>query len=412
MRARARRLFLAAGSGLLLACACGAPASLDRAVLARQDDAYVRAVLALGVRDPDSLDFYAGPAVWMQSARSAFVPLGDVRTLASSLAAEIAGTRSRSPWTSSRRTFLHAQLAAVIGRIDVLNGRRLPFDEESRLLFGADAGGRDHATFAGIRSELDRLLPGGGSLAARYGALERRFVVPPDRLPVVLARAIEECRHVTAAHLTLPPDERVSVEYVRGMPWSAFTKYEGQRHSRTAVNLDFAFTIDRLLDVACHETYPGHHAINVLLEPRVQPLFSPESLRTEGAASYAPALAFSAGQRLALERDVLMPMAGIDVGQAAVYLRASALVDRLGWLQADIARRYLDGRLEFVRAAAALEDEALMPPEAAGSMLKFFNEFRTYVVTYTVGRDLVRDRVEAEPEAEARWRAYRRWIGT
>ena len=59
--------------------------------------------------------------------------------------------------------------------------------------------------------------------------------------------------------------------------------------------------------------------------------------------------------------------------------------------QLDVARRYLDGDLEFARAARELEEGALMP--SADATLKFFNEFRTYAVAYTVGRDAVaRDR--------------------
>jgi len=77
-------------------------------------------------------------------------------------------------------------------------------------------------------------------------------------------------------------------------------------------------------------------------------------------------------------------------------------------VEAAVARRYLDGELEFERAGAALEAGALMAhPEAA---LKYINEFRTYVVTYTYGRELAERFVDAtagpSPTAEARWRAY------
>src|SRR5262249_29856359 len=57
--------------GLLLsAVACAHPT--DR--LDAQAERYVRIVLALGERDPDSLDFYAGPTAWRADARRAFVP--------------------------------------------------------------------------------------------------------------------------------------------------------------------------------------------------------------------------------------------------------------------------------------------------------------------------------------------------
>jgi hypothetical protein len=396
-------------SGVLLACCSGLARTVDRAALARQDDEYVRIVLELAVRDPDSLDFYAGPDAWLSEARAAFEPLPTVKERALVLIGDLAATRSVSSGALSMRASLIAQLHAVATRIDQLQGRPLAFDEESRALFNLDIGERDPHQFARIRSDLDRLLPGRGSPAARFTELERQFIVPADRLAQVVDRAVAECRRVTLSHLALPPSEHVDVEYVHDMRWPAFTTYEGAAHSRTRINLDVGFPMDRVLDLACHETYPGHHTIDVLLDPRVQPLFSPQSLRTEAAASYAPGLVFSVEQRVAFERDTLMPIAGLSTSDTEQYVRASALVDRLRWLQADLARRYLDGRLEFVRAARALHEDTLLSPPAAESMLKFINEFRTYMVAYTAGRDLVRERVEAAPDT-ARWQAYASWL--
>ena len=191
-----------------------------------------------------------------------------------------------------------------------------------------------------------------------------------------MARAVEECRRRTLEHLPLPGDERVDVEYVRDMPWPAFTRYEGRGRSTTQINRDFTLTVDRLLDVACHETYPGHHAINVLLDQPAQLMFSPLAFRTEGAASYAVELAFPDGSRGEFERE-LCRLAGVPDADLERYLAVARLVDRLRWVQVDIARRYLDGGLEFVRAGRALEEEALMPEASTEAMLKFFNRFRT-----------------------------------
>lgn len=408
MRFRSSLILAAATLGL---AASGWKDIVDRARLDRQDDAYVRTALALGIRDPDSLDFYAGPAAWLQDARLEMKPLEQIRADAAALAADLAASSSASAAIRTRRAFLAAQVSAITARIDVLRGQRYTFDEESRRLFGVDIGWKD-GDWPGLRAAIGQFLPGEGSIAGRYAALERRYLVPPGRVPAVLQRAVDACRAAARRHFDLPAHEQASLEYVHGARWPAFTKYEGKAHSRTQVNLDVAFSVDRLLDLACHETYPGHHTINVLLDPRVQPLYSPLSFRTESAASVASRLAFSFEERLALERDVLMPLAGIDPTGAEDYLHLEALVDELRWLQADIARRYLSGQLEFIRAAAALEQEALMLPEAAEATLKFFNEYRTYVVAYTFGYDQLRMRMRAEPSVEARWQAYKRWIGT
>jgi len=354
----------------------------------------------VGVRDPDSLDFYAGPAEWRQHAIDQWTPLDAIRRDARAFAGEVRADPARA--------HLAPELDALASRIDLLTGQRWSFDEESRRLFGVDVGSRDPAEFARARADVDQLLPSGGSLARRFAAFESRFLIPSDRIQAVIARAVDGCREVTRRHLALPANEHVTVEYVRGTPWSAFTTYQGHAQSRTQVNLDFALTVDRALDLACHETYPGHHAINSLTEPIVQAMFSPRSLRTEGASTFAATLAFPGDERVAFERTVLFPLAGLDAASVERYLQVERAVDRLRWLQADVARRYLDGELEFVRAATALEQDALMPsPETT---LKFFNEFRTYAVTYTIGYDSAARFVASKSDPVQKWRAYAAWI--
>ena len=49
-----------------------------------------------------------------------------------------------------------------------------------------------------------------------------------------------------------------------------------------------------------------------------------------------------------------------------------------------VARDYVDGKIEFVRAADALEDRALMAH--AEATVRYLNEFGVYAATYTDGR--------------------------
>ncbi len=367
-----------------------APVSFDAAA-----ESYVRLVLALGERDLDSLDSYHGPAAWQAEARARHATLPDIRAAATTLAESLSGQPN-----DILRDFLIRQLHAVAVRIDILQGARPTFEDEAQRLFGLEGPegreGREgrEGQEGPIRAELDRMLPGRGERAARYAAFDRQFLVAPERLPAVLARAIEGCRAVTRAHVSLPAAERVQVEYVRDLPWSAFTRYDGRFVSRVQVNAALALTVDRALDLACHEAYPGHHTINVLLESRfgashpeffVQPLFSPQSALHEAAASEAPSLALPGAARVAFERDELFPLAGLDPSGAERHVAVGRLVDQLHGVEARVARQYLDGVLDFPRASAVLERDALMP--SADETLKFLNRFRSYAATYTIGRD-------------------------
>jgi hypothetical protein len=127
-------------------------------------------------------------------------------------------------------------------------------------------------------------------------------------------------------------------------------------------------------------------------------------------ATLAADVAFPQTKRLAFERDVLFPIAGLDSKNAALYLRVEDLVDRLHIVEPQVAREYLDGKLEFERAGAKLEDAALMAhPEAA---LKYINEYRSYVTTYTYGRDLMAEQLERRSGGDnnTRWKTYAQWM--
>ena len=267
-----------------------------------------------------------------------------------------------------------------------------------------------------MRGEIDRLLPGRGDLAARYAAFDRRFLIAADRLPAVLSRAIEGCRAATRAHLRLPSAERVDVEYVRELSWSAFTRYQGGFTSRIQVNAGLPLTVDRALDLACHEAYPGHHTIASLLEARfggrveflVQPLFSPQSLLHEAASSLAGMLAFPEPARIAFERDELFPLAGLDPAGAARSRARRTSRRRAPRAFRPTSRAGTSTAASIFRApSAALERDALMP--SADATLKFLNQYRTYAATYTIGRDGLLRHIDAHSSAgdeASRWRAY------
>jgi len=412
---------------------------------ARLDEAaetFVRLGLALAERDPDSLDLYAGPPEWRTAAARSDATLDDIHDRARALAERIETTddhrRDRGDrkenffqralrglrFTSSpnrsadagRADHLLQQIRALGTRIDILKGARPRFDDESRLLFGTAVAPPDPARITAVRDELDRRLAGRGSLRARYAAYQRAFLVPESRRAAVVERALVECRRRTRDHLVLPAAEQLTIAWVSNTPWPAFTRYDGSFHSRLELNAALALTVDGALDTACHEGYPGHHAIAVLqdadlvrrqrrIEFSLQLLFSPDAVRSEGLATVAADVAFNEGERASFERTELLPVAGLSTDlDVDGHVRIEQLVAELRRVQVDIARRYVDGQLEFVRAAAQLEADALVA--APDAFLKFVNEFRTYPVAYVAGADLVKQAL-GRAVGDERWTRYR-----
>ncbi|HUB79738.1 MAG TPA: hypothetical protein VMB03_13120 [Bryobacteraceae bacterium] len=372
--------------------------------------------MALGEHDPDWLDFYDGPPGWVADIRRRPPALPQIKDAAAALIVQLQANPEHLP--AARVDFLVKQLKAIEVRVDLLSGIRRGFDEEADAFFGIRVPPfEDAQRLSAVRAEIARLLPGSGPLERRYAAFDEKFLIPPDRLPAVMDRAIEACRARTLRHLPLPAGEKISVEYVSDKPWSAYSYYQGGFRSRIEINTDFPLTVDRALQLACHETYPGHHAYNSLAESRlvidkrlpeftVQPAFSPQSFLSESMASVAAEVAFPAPDRLAFERDQLFPPAGLNPKEAEHYLRVEALVDQLEIAQVPIARRYLDGQLDFVRAETALEDQALMAHSDV--TLKYLNEFRTYMLCYTEGRR----RLQACLRSPDPWARYRDLIAS
>jgi hypothetical protein len=394
---------------------------------------YVRLVLAVGVHDADYVDAYYGPPEWREEAVARARSLEEIDAAAASLLAELRGLPSTIPDEplQLRRAYLLRQTESLRARVEMLQGRRMTFDQESRALYDAVAPTFPESHFEGLIAALDSALPPPDSARAdssprsvgvreRFEMWSAEFLVPAERLDTVFVTAIGACRERTARHLALPEGERFRVEYVTGKTWSAYNWYQGNFQSLIQVNVDLPITIDRAVDLACHEGYPGHHVYNVLLELHlvrergwiefsVYPLFSPQSLIAEGSANFGVDIAFPAGERLAFERDVLFPLAGLDSSAAETYARVRAMVDRLSFAGNEAARKYLDGEIDATEAARWLERYALMSPERARQRVRFIEQYRSYVINYNLGRDLVARFVDARAPggvATERWAAF------
>jgi hypothetical protein len=392
-------------------------------------DRYIRLVLELGQHDADYVDAYYGPLELKKLADSSKPTLADIDGRAAVLIAEI--EREIPPpadeLQSLRRQYVLRQLAALRARVSMLMGRRMSFDEESQALYDAVAPAHTAAEFEAVLAELDKRLPGAGPLLQRYDAFRDRYIIPKDRLDATFKAAIEGCRTRTLQNIALPPGESFTVEYVTNKSWSGYNWYQGNYRSLIQVNTDLPIYVDRAIDLACHEGYPGHHAYNVLLEKNlvrdrgwlefsVYPLFSPQSLIAEGTANFGIEVAFPRAERLEFERRVIFPAAGLDPATAAAYYEVQALTDRLSYAGNEAARRYLNGEIDAKAAADWLERYALSARPRAEQRVRFFDQYRSYVINYNLGKDMVARYIESQggtaTNPTQRWRAFERLLSS
>ena len=387
-------------------------------------EAYVKIALALRPHDPAYVDAYFGPPEWAAEAEAGSRSLAELRAAAALLVTDLhLGGTGEEGIVKRRRDMLHKRLTSMLVRMDMAEGRYPPFDVESYALFDAVAPHYDAAHFAPIVSRIDTLLPGEGPLAERLERFRAQFVIPTGRLAEVFDAAVAECRRRTLAHIELPADESFTIEYVTDQPWSGYNWYKGEYFSVIQINTDLPIYISRAVDLGCHEGYPGHHTYNVLLERdlvrgrgwvefTVHPLYGPESLISEGSANFGVKLAFPGEERLAFERDVLFPIAGIDPDQATLYYEILDALDELAYAENEAARALLGGELDVDGAAEWLVQNTLATRARAEQRVSFIETYRSYVNNYNFGEDLVAAYIDqrAGNDPGRRWRELERLL--
>ena len=393
-----------------------APISLD--VAAEQ---YVKLALAVRPFDNAYVDAYFGPDAWAEEAAARDVSLDTLMRDTDRLLArtESIDVGADTAIVRARKDGLVKRLRSMRLRMAMAAGERLPFDGESAVLFDATVPNVAPESYRDAIDRIATIVPGSGDLASRLEAFRERLVIPPDRLADVFDVAIAECRRRTLEHIALPDTESFTLEYVTDQPWSGYNWYQGDQHSLIQINTDLPIFIDRAVDLGCHEGYPGHHTYNVLTETKLVrergwveftlgPLFGPLSLISEGSANYGIELAFSDDERRAFERNVLVPLAGLDPADVDAYHDLRAALDDLDGVEIAIARRYLDGTQARDVTIEQLREFALSSEDRATQRLSFVDTYRSYIINYTYGQDLVADYVarEAGDDRAARWRVF------
>jgi hypothetical protein len=382
---------------------------------------YVKLALALGQHDPDYIDAYYGPAPWKDAAAVRKMPLASILTEGKQLETEMLRTAVPTDELGLlRRRFLAIQTRSLIRRAELLNGRKMTFDQESQALYDAVAPSYGESGFESSLKKLEKLIPGSGPLSARYEEWQKRFTIPKERLDRVIGEVTDEARRRTKAHIALPADENFVREFVTGKVWTGYNWYKGNARSLIQINTDLPMEPLTAIRMACHEGYPGHHVYNTLLEDRlmrkrgwveisVYPLFSPQSLIAEGTADYGVDLTFPAGEIATYYKDALFPGAGLDRSTAAEYQAVKVEMENLGHAQVEAARRYIDGAMNRAQCEQWLQRFAAQTPARSQQQVRFFDKNRSYIINYSYGRDLIaaymRRRVPSGQTA-AMWREF------
>lgn len=382
-------------------------------------ESYVRLALEIGTHEEGYIDAYYGPPEWKTEAEAQPRSTVDLKTAADALGAQIAEAlaQSRDEAVQRRARTLAAYVSSARFRLDMIDGERVPFADEAERLFALRPTTRPLESYDAALARLEALVPGRGALADRVQAVRDRYIIPHDKLLAVMQAAIGECKRRTAEHIALPANENFELELVTGQSWGAYNWYRGDNHSLIQVNTDQPIYIDAAIGYGCHEGYPGHHVQGISAERlyrdrgwvefSVMPLFSPQGPLNEGGGNYGVDLAFPGDEKLAFERDVLFPLAGLDPATAPALADLQEALDDLRGATLTVQQMYLDGQINRARAIELVQRYGVTSRARAERSLAFADHYRSYVINYSSGEDLVRAFVErAGDDNDARWRAY------
>ena len=381
---------------------------------------YVRIALVIGQYDKAFVDAYYGPDSLKPTAPpSNIFPKDSLLAAVRSLKVKVDSLASADTTVANRAGWMSDQLTSFDRRIRIFSGEYDLFDNESKDLFGTAAPVFNEEYYKRLVGQLDSLLPGKGTVPERFQLLANRFIIPKEKLDTVFKAAIAECRKRTLQHYKLPENEDFKLEFVTNKSWNGYNWYKGNYQSLIQINTDLNIFIDRAIDVGSHESYPGHHVYNMLLEKNlyrdqglvelsVYPLYSPQSLIAEGSANYGIDVAFPGDEKTTFAREVLLPLAGLDTSGIALYFKALETKGKLNYVRNDVARGLLSGSMTEEESIRWLQEYGLFNKETAAKSISFIRNYRSYVINYNYGLDLVKNYVESHGGTDPveRWKVF------
>jgi hypothetical protein len=304
--------------------------------------------------------------------------------------------------------WLRDQVVGLRTYAGVLAGESGSYADEVEGCYGVRPTHTDEAVFTAAHERLEELLPADGTLAERYARWEDSIRVPAERIERAVAAVIEEARAQTRRLVGLPEGEGIDLEIVHDKPWLAFCRYLGGLRSHIAVNADLPITAMELLVLSLHETYPGHHVERAtkdvalvrgrgLLEETIVLVPTPQSLIAEGIAKLAPEVLLDGEGGPALAAIVEDAGVEFDLEHARAVVQA---LEPCEWAQVNAALMLHQGGASEAETHAYLERWALLTPQWADHMLRFFKEptSRSYMITYAAGRELCRSYMAHVPD--------------
>src|SRR3954467_5549462 len=369
---------------------------------------YVRLGLRFDRLESGFVDAYTGdPRLRAQVADEPAPTPPQLRDQARALLGEL----DSAALPDDRSAYLRGQLTGLECTARKMGGEPVGFIAEVQAYFQVQVTLGDPDVYAAAHAELDRLLPGSGTLAERYAAHRRREECPPQQLEGAVHPLSSALRDRVRARSGLPETETVQYEVVTDKPWSGFNYYEGDYRSRVAINADLPHRLSQLPPLVAHESYPGHHTEHCRkerglveradrTEHTVFLVNTPECLMAEGLADLGVQASIGEGWG---------PWAAEILGDLGLRLdghlaeRVAAAAAPLNRVRQDAAVLLHDRGADADDVIAYLQRWSLVSAERAAQQVRFLTHplWRAYISTYVEGHDLLSQWLTDRPAGQS-----------
>jgi len=324
---------------------------------------------------------------------------------------------SPDPLLAMRQRNLKAHAVSLALQLQPAKMGALPVAERVQQIYGFAPIFRPLSTFDPAIEKLEKAMPGEGSLTDRIDAMKKRAQVPADRIEAVVREAVAECRRRTATHLALPKEE-LTISFPADPLVPGQSNYLGRGKGTMAVSTVVPADVDRLLQLSCHEAYPGHHTNYATLdqtlwrgkgwpEVRAGLGLEPQFPVSDAISEYGVGMVFPLDDRMKFEREVLYPLAGLtmqDESAWRAYISARSSV--LG-ATSTVIRDYLDRKIDAETAKNLSMRYRLMNPRSAEQLIKMVNAFGVDIIASDQGWQAIDEAFRGKP-IEEQWRLLQR----
>src|SRR5579859_2201452 len=269
------------------------------------------------------VDYYYGPPEWKAAVEhEAETPAPDLVQAATTLL----DTLPAQGFEEHRALYLSKQVIALETVCRKLNGETFTLEDEVQKCFDIRPTWTPETRFEEAHTLYDEVLPGGGSIFERLQAFRQHYNLASEKASLIvdfMRQAMHEARRRVLSFIDLPQGEEVELDIVSDKVFGGENWYLGNYRSRVELNTDLPTNMRWLMDLVCHEGYPGHHTEFVMkerslyhergyIEQAISPIICLQSVISEGIATSAYDLVFTDAGSEQWAREHLYPAAGIE----------------------------------------------------------------------------------------------------